>query len=135
MGKLTLKYLMLCDNAIQDINNKISLIGIFENFNVHKLPAALPTFNVVGKLVLNDDNINSIKGILEVVGPKGNSITKLPPINIGNIPTRIVNNERNVGLIFKIVGFPFKETGIYKFRVIVNEEPIGEVPLEVRMIQ
>ena len=44
---LTLEYTLLCDDVRIEMGNKISLMGIFQNIMVEKLPVSLIKFAVI----------------------------------------------------------------------------------------
>ena len=46
-GKLQLVYTLLCDDVRLEMGNKISLMGVFQNIMVEKLPVSLIKFAVV----------------------------------------------------------------------------------------
>lgn len=133
--KFDINYLMLCDYALQDSKGKISLIGVFENFNVQQLPASIASFVVAGNFTIHDDDIKGVKIELDIKDPKNKSIgTNLPSLNIDYIPAAIEGGKRKVNFLFTLNALPFTEKGNHIFKVLVNKEEVGSLNLEIRII-
>ncbi len=126
MKKTTIKYMTFCDHAFLSQNNKLNIIGIFDQVNVAQFPGGLPRAFVVA--ILNTEpNKNrrfSIKGKL---GDK----TVFPAINMeGAVGESGVHN-----IIVDLAGIGFPQQGDYEFVLSEDDEEVGSMKLKVSLVQ
>ncbi|SRR5258708_25999572 len=135
MKKFDLNFLVFCDHAVQDNKGKVSLIGIFENFNVQKFPATLISFVVAGNTTVIDTDIKEATIDLEAFDNKIKSIlpSKLT-LTVNSISPIPGGGPRKINFLFTINGLTFVEKGNYKFKVTINNEEVGELDLDVRTL-
>lgn len=133
MKKFNVNYALFCDHHIQDTRGKNSIIGIFDNFNVAKFPAILPTFCVTGNVLVEDEGTKNVKLELEIKDAKNIKIgLNTPSITLEHIPPSIDGRKRTFNFVFHINGLPFKEPGQYKFDILADGEQIKELILDVK---
>ena len=115
-------YTLLCDDVRIEMGNKISLMGIFQNIMVEKLPVSLIKFAI----------INHWKG----QGTHQTEVRILSPdkanIVVTSQPTRIELAQGgftdNVSFFVNVV---FPNAGTYWIQTIANTVVLDEVPLIV----
>ncbi len=121
-GNLQLAYTFLCDDVRLEVGNKISLMGIFQNIMVEKLPVSLIKFAVVTHWRGEGNHQTEVR----ILSPdKANLIvtsesTKLELSNGGFTD--------NVSFFVNVV-FPI--AGTYWIQILANSVLIEEFPLMV----
>jgi len=121
-NKTQLKLITFCDHALIDNNNKLSVIGIFDQVNVNKFPGGLPRafFVATIKTEPNKKYTFSVKGDLK-------NETVFPAINMeGRVGDSGYHN-----IILDLKGIAFPKPGVYQFFLSQDEEKIGSVELKV----
>ncbi|MFN0279010.1 MAG: DUF6941 family protein [Pyrinomonadaceae bacterium] len=119
---LKLKYTLLCDDVRIEMGNKISLMGIFQNIMVEKLPVSLIKFAVINHWEGQGNHETEIR----VLSPdKANLV-------VTSQPTRIELAEGgftdNVSFFVNVV---FPNAGTYWIQTIANTVVLDEMPLIV----
>jgi hypothetical protein len=119
---LQLLYTLLCDDVRIEMGNKISLMGIFQNIMVEKLPVSLIKFAV----------INHWKGVgnheteVRILSPdKANMVVTSQPTSIDLAEGGFTDN---VSFFVNVV---FPNPGTYWIQTIANTVVLDEMPLIV----
>jgi hypothetical protein len=121
-ANLQLMYTLLCDDVRIEMGNKLSLMGIFQNIMVEKLPVSLIKFAV----------INHWRG----AGGHETEVRILSPdkanLVVTSQPTRIELAEGgftdNISFFVNVV---FPNPGTYWIQTIANAAVVDEFPLIV----
>lgn len=129
---IKLEYMHLCDYAAPALNGKVNLSGIFESFFMPKESSEIADFYIAF-------NIKVIKKIdykisFEIQSSKSNEkifIDKNTLTITSNAPTLSFNILKQI----KGADIKFKEFGVYKFVIIVNDLPIGFNTVEVKQLE
>ena len=119
---LQLVYTLLCDDVRLEMGNKISLMGVFQNIMVEKLPISLIKFAVVnhwrGKGVHQTE--------VRIISPdKTNTVVTSQPTNIELQPGGFTDN---VSFFVNVV---FSTAGTYWVQTLANTVLLQEFPLIV----
>jgi hypothetical protein len=120
---LQLVYTLLCDDVRLEMGNRISMMGVFQNFiMVEKLPVSLIKFAVVnhwrGKGVHQTE--------VRIVSPdKTNTIANSQPTNIELMQGGF---NHNVSFFINVV---FQTAGTYWVQTLANTVLLEELPLIV----
>ena len=118
---------VLADSAIVARDGKISLIGIFRNMMLRKVPSVYPKFTV-GAIITQVDRPISIA--LEVMDLKENTVlAKLPPAQFK--PPRI---GEDLQMVVELVDLPFKTFGKHEVRILVDGKVAKFIPFSVRPV-
>ncbi len=113
----------LADQAINDNESgKLSIIGIFEKISVKNLPASHQKMVIVVSLLGKENQM--LKLSLNIVRPSGDMELQT------NISLKLGTNGK-ANFVTSLEGFPLKELGTYRFKLIEGEVVLGEVPLEI----
>jgi len=124
-------FLLVCENALLDNNNKLSLIGIFSAINTSKVPAMHPNLFVVANLSIEEiKKVTNIKLSVEIFSPSGKQIIQKPPVI--ERPLEVKDSTQNVGCIFEIRNILFPEFGLYDVNLVINDKKFETFTLEVR---
>ena len=119
---LQLVYTLLCDDVRLEMGNKISLMGIFQNIMVEKLPVSLIKFAVVNHWRGEGDHQTEIR----ILSPsKNNVVVTSQPTQIQLAPGGFTDN---VSFFVNVV---FPAAGTYWIQTLADARVLEELPLIV----
>ena len=119
---LKLLYTLLCDDVRIEMGNKISLMGIFQNIMVEKLPVSLIKFAVINHWRGSGNHETEIR----ILSPdKSNMIVTSQPTKIELAEGGFTDN---VSFFVNVV---FPNAGTYWIQTIANAVVLDECPLIV----
>ncbi|MCD9184851.1 MAG: hypothetical protein LUM44_00340 [Pyrinomonadaceae bacterium] len=119
---LQLVYTLLCDDVRLEMGNKISLMGIFQNIMVEKLPISLIKFAVVNHWRGSGNHQTEVR----ILSPdKGNLVVTSQPTEIELAPGGFTDN---VSFFVNVV---FPKPGTYWIQTLANAIILEEFPLIV----
>lgn len=119
---LELVYTLLCDDVRLEMGNKISLMGIFQNIMVDKLPVSLIKFAVVNHWRGDGDHQTEVR----ILTPnKGNIVVTSQPTQIQLAPGGFTDN---VSFFVNVV---FPSPGTYWIQTLADTQILEELPLIV----
>lgn len=124
MNNLNLKlvYTLLCDDVRIEMGNKISLMGIFQNIMVEKLPVSLIKFAVINHWQGAGDHETEVR----ILSPdKSNLVVTSQPTTIQLAEGGFTDN---VSFFVNVV---FQNPGTYWIQTIANAVVLEEFPLIV----
>src|SRR6187455_2815187 len=119
---LRLMYTLLCDDVRIEMGNKISLMGIFQNIMVEKLPVSLIKFAVINHWRGQGNHETEVR----ILSPDKSNLV------VTSQPTKIELAEGgftdNVSFFVNVV---FPNAGTYWIQTIANTVVLDEFPLMV----
>jgi hypothetical protein len=119
---LKLIYTLLCDDVRIEMGNKISLMGIFQNIMVEKLPVSLIKFAVINHWQGQGNHETEVR----ILAPDKSNLV------VTSQPTKIELAEGgftdNVSFFVNVV---FPNAGTYWIQTIANTVVLDEFPLIV----
>lgn len=119
---LKLVYTLLCDDVRLEMGNKISLMGVFQNIMVEKLPISLIKFAVVNHWRGEGNHQTEVR----IISPdKKNLVVTSQPTGIQLTPGGFTDN---VSFFVNVV---FASAGTYWVQTLANKELLEEFPLIV----
>ncbi len=119
---LQLIYTLLCDDVRLEMGNKISMMGIFQNIMVEKLPISLIKFAVVNHWRGEGQHQTEVR----IVSPdKLSMVVASQPTNIELAPGGFTDN---VSFFVNVV---FQTAGTYWIQTLANSVLLEESPLVV----
>src|SRR3954470_3012464 len=119
---LQLLYTLLCDDVRIEMGNKISLMGIFQNIMVEKLPVSLIKFGVINHWRGSGDHETEVR----ILSPdKSNLVVTSQPTTIQLAEGGFTDN---VSFFVNVV---FPSAGTYWIQTIANTVVLDEFPLIV----
>jgi len=124
MAKLQTEIFVLCDHAIVSQEQKLSVIGIFDQFFVANLPASWPRMFLVAVLKGEPSQEYSLK--LRLVPPQKME----PEFPDKELKLRLGQNG-NANLLTELVNFPLPHAGLYKFEILTDNQKVGELEFKV----
>jgi len=119
-GNLQLVYTILCDDVRLEVGNKISLMGIFQNIVVERLPVSVIKFAVVNHWRGEGRHMTEVR----ILSPdKANLVVTSQPTQI-EIP--LGGFTDNVSFFVNVV---FPVAGVYWVQTLANSVIAEELPL------
>lgn len=119
---LKLVYTMMCDDVRIEMGNKISLMGIFQNIMVEKLPVSLIKFGVVNHW----EGVGHHQTEVRILTPnRQNVVVSSQPTTIELTPGGFTDN---VSFFVNVV---FPDAGTYWVQTMANSVVMQEFPLMV----
>ena len=119
---LQLIYTLLCDDVRLEMGNKISLMGVFQNIMVEKLPVSLIKFAVVNHWRGAGNHHTEVR----IMSPdKNNLVVTSQPTRIELAPGGFTDN---VSFFVNVV---FPTAGTYWVQTLANTVLLEEFPLIV----
>ena len=119
---LQLVYTLLCDDVRLEMGNKISLMGVFQNIMVERLPVSLIKFAVVNHWRGNGNHQTEVR----IISPdKRNTVVTSQPTHIELAPGGFTDN---VSFFVNVV---FQTAGTYWVQTLANAVLLDEFPLIV----
>lgn len=122
MNDLKLVYTLLCDDVRIEMGNKISLMGIFQNIMVEKMPVSLIKFAVINHWKGQGSHQTEVR----ILSPdKNNLVVSSQPTMLELAPGGFTDN---VSFFVNVV---FPDAGTYWVQTIANAVVLDEFPLIV----
>lgn len=119
---LQLLYTLLCDDVRIEMGNKISLMGVFQNIMVEKLPVSLIKFAVINHWTGEGNHQTEVR----ILSPdKMNLVVTSQPTAIELAPGGFTDN---VSFFVNVV---FPSAGTYWVQTLADAEVLEEFPLIV----
>lgn len=122
MKELQVHFMTFCDYAMVSQENKLSIIGIFDELRVKQLPGGLPSAAIVALVKGEPDKSYT----LTIKGDKGNK-NVFPPLQV-NFRTGI---SGSTNMTININNMNFTEEGEYRFALIYEKKEIGYTSIKV----
>lgn len=121
-ANLKLIYTLLCDDVRIELGNKISLMGIFQNIMVEKLPVSLIKFAVINHWTGAGSHHTEVR----ILSPdRSNLIVTSQPTSIELAPGGFTDN---VSFFVNVV---FPAAGTYWVQTLADAAVVEEMPLIV----
>lgn len=120
MAKLTTELFVLCDYATISQEQKLSIIGIFDQFFVANLPAQWPRMFLVA--VFKGEAGREYPLNFQIIPPQKTD---------QNLPKRefkvTLGPNGKANLITELVNLPIPFAGLYKVEIKSEDEKVGEI--------
>ncbi|MCD6429409.1 hypothetical protein J7L09_01810 [bacterium] len=126
--EIELNFLHICDYASICEGGKLSIIGIFKNINVKKLPAIHPQMFIVTNISLRKHG--EFEEVIKIVNDQNQEIRSPMRFKL-NFPSKIKKKEAELGVIARVENLQFKKEGEYKVQVYINNDLIAEKTFNV----
>jgi hypothetical protein len=123
---LNLVYTLLCDDVRIEMGNKISLMGVFQNIMVEKLPVSLIKFAVVNHMEGEGDYHTEVR----ILSPDKSRVV------VTSQPTQVSLTQNtytdNVSIFVNVV---FPSAGTYWVQTLNDSDVLEEFPLVVTDVE
>jgi len=127
MADLELHTLLLCDYALTAQDGKISVIGVFSQINVQRLPAAHGRCFIVAIL---EASPGPHELTFQVISPSGRpTLQQAPRLRIDVPP-----NASTANIVAELKGMRLEEIGRYRIEVRAGDRILGSSPFTANLI-
>lgn len=120
---LKVDQLLLCDLALLSRENKLSIIGIFDQIFVPQVPASHPKMSLVGFLSGPPDSHHKIT--VSALDPDIKSV--LPDQNLDIT----LGSSGKTHILLELVNFPIAIPGSYSFKILTGKKSLADLNLVV----
>lgn len=112
-----LELLNFCDYAVVSRENKLSILGVFDQIYIQNVPSNYPKMFVVGIIKGTSNYVYSVK--LKLKSPSGNDL--LPSQDLKNN----FGHNGSSNIIAEFSNLPLPEFGVYKLELHMDNEVLG----------
>ena len=124
-GNLKLVYTLLCDDVRLEMGNKVSLMGVFQNIMVEKLPVSLIKFAVVNHWRGEGNHSTEVR----ILSPnRSDLVVTSQPTALELSPGGFTDNGTPIQTPFV---YDFPTAGTYWVQTLAGREVVEEFPLIV----
>ncbi|HAG11183.1 MAG TPA: hypothetical protein DCK76_07360 [Desulfotomaculum sp.] len=124
---MELKYACVCDYAIMDKMDKLSILGMFDGITSLQFPATHSRMFFVALLQAHPSEIGNHPVRITLVNADGEQV--IDPFEQEITATRDI---LNCNLLIEMVGITFPTEGTYSFDIILDNRHVGSVPIALR---
>jgi len=127
-SSVRLDFIHLCETAILDITQKLSLIGMFENFNFREFPSLFPKFTVIASLRFEVAESHDYPARVVILNPDGTECA--------HADFMLKNQGRGLSVLTaNFVNREFRMPGLYSIEIWVGDHKIGQKPFTVTLVE
>ena len=123
----------LCDYATVSREQKLSVIGIFDQFYVSNVPTNWPKMFLVA--VLSGESAKEYDVVLKIITPSSknsNSKEQNPTQNFPDKELKVTMGQNGkANIITELVNFPLPEVGTYKIEIVDGKEKVSSLEFKV----
>jgi len=128
---MQISFALFADAANLSQEGKLNILGVFDAVQVGGVPAVHPRAHLVRATQGSRTDVGNHRVTLRWVNPGGNELwSTTGELNIGQPPSGVT--ELDLPLIASI-DLPIDGAGEYSLQIALDDEPRGEVPLQVRV--
>lgn len=127
-NKVGLDFIHLCENSLIDMTGKLSLIGMFENFNFNSFPALFPKFTVVATIRFEVAEKKDYPARIVILNPDGTEFAKADfglksqGMGLAVLNANFVNRE-------------FRMPGVFSIEIWIGNERVGQKQFTVTLME
>lgn len=134
MNQLSTEIFVLCDHASISQDQKLSIIGVFDQFFLANVPTTWPRMYLVA--VVRGEANKELPITLKITPPPK---TDLPSEASGEGGAKLPDKEIQIklgpngkaNLITELVNFPLPNPGVYKVEILSDKKQVGELMFTV----
>jgi hypothetical protein len=137
---MRLDFAFLADSAMLSSDGKFSVLGGgLGTLTAQSFPALHPVLGLVARVIADQTDAGMTYPFrVDLIRPSGELLTTLAhgPVEVPNrpegTPEEVNDLPLTLGIVITFPGITFPEPGRFVFRIVANEQPLGDVPLIVR---
>ncbi len=134
---MDVKLAVVADFASVSIDNKLNILGVFQEINTPVLPATVPHMYLVLSLEAEPEQYGkqlSLRVVLLEDDPEGNELLTVE--GLAQVPEPRHQGDRAYSnQVIGLSGVTFERAGAYRFSVSVDNREIAVVPLLVNRLE
>gem|GEM_PF-1436584 len=128
MEKINLDFIHLCEYSLIDMTGKLSLIGLFENFNFNSFPASFPKFTVVATVRFATSEKRDYPARVVILNPDGTEFGKADYALRSQGPGLAVLNAN-------FVNREFRMPGEYGLEIWIGDKRLGRKTFTATLVE
>lgn len=137
---MRLEFAFLADTAVLSSDGKFSVLGGgLGTLTARSFPTVHPVLGIVARVIADQKDVGQTYPFrIDLIRPSGELLTTLAhgPVEVSNrsdgTSEETYDLPLTLGIVITFPGITFPEPGRYFFRVVANEQALGDVPLIVR---
>lgn len=130
MKNIKLNFGFVCDYAFFSEGQKLNIIGTFKNISVSSVPAKHSQMFIVTNASV--DESGDYEQVLKLVREEDG--VELNNIKINLTVNKVGDEPAELGFLGQLNDLVFEKEGKYSFKLFINGDLIGEVPLQITKI-
>ena len=128
---MQISFALFADGANLSQEGKLNILGVFDAVQVGGVPTMHPRAHLVVRLKGNREDVGAHRVTLRWLNPDREELwSTTGELNIGSPPAGVT--ELDLPLIATI-DLPIARGGEYNLQIALDNQPRGEVPLQVRV--
>ena len=128
---MQISFALFADAANLSQEGKLNILGVFDAVQVGGVPTLHPRAHLVVRLKGGRTDVGMHRVTLRWLNPEGNELwSTTGELNIGQPPSGVT--ELDLPLI-AMIDLPIDRAGEYALQIALDDQPRGEVPLQVRV--
>jgi hypothetical protein len=128
---MQISFALFADAANLSQEGKLNILGVFDAVQVGGIPTLHPRAHLVVRLKGGRGDVGAHRVTLRWTNPDGNELwSTTGELNIGQPPMGVT--ELDLPLI-AMIDLPIDSAGEYALQIAIDDEPRGNVPLQVRV--
>lgn len=122
-GRPSLIYALICEDVRLEVNDKVSLMGLFDAIYAERFPAIHPRLAIVAGWT---GAIGEFKSEILFASPDGSEVLPLGTVNFKLLDE--TKTHRHVAISFNL---NLKTPGVYQARILLDGTLMRTIPLNV----
>lgn len=121
----------LADYASIAEGDKLNIMGIFDTIFAKDFPTRHPSMFLVLRILQEYEDSETTRSLrIKLEGPDGAELVKIEgEIKVGTLEPGHIGVANN---LIQLGGVEFKHSGVYTFRVFIDDEQVADTPLRLR---
>lgn len=128
---MQISFALFADGANLSQEGKLNILGVFDAVQVAAVPTLHPRAHLVVRLKGGRTDVGVHRVTLRWLNPERDELwSTTGELNIGQPPSGVA--ELDLPLI-AMIDLPIDRAGVYALQIALDDQPRGEVPLQVRV--
>lgn len=131
--KIEKNFFLLCENAVLDKYNKVTIVNIYDIVNLVGVPKVLSQFTLAANFKVLREKKEKLPSKIDVLvlifAPSGKKIFGSPK---QEREIDVKKDTQNIGILADIQGITLPEFGIYNVKLLVNSNEIAQLSFEAK---
>jgi len=134
--KIEKNFFLLCENAVLDKDNRVTIVNIYDIVNSVDIPTVLSQFTLAANFKVSREKKETLPSKIDVLvsifAPSGKKIFDSPK---QERKIDVKKDTQNIGILANIQGINLSEFGIYNVKLLVNGNEIAQLSFEAKKKQ
>jgi len=134
--KIEKNFFLLCENAVLDKDNRVTIVNIYDIVNSIGIPIALSQFTLAANFKVSREEKETLPSKIDVLvsifAPSGKKIFDFPK---QERKIDVKKDTQNIGILANIQGINLPEFGIYNVKLLINGNELAQLSFEAKKKQ